>query len=103
MSLGRSRNDTKTLCDKSNVDADDSPSTPASELSEDGMEMLPTLRSDHMFINGEADEEASPMNFGKFMSLMALMMTVISSISPPSLLILPEALRTDLTALIPKS
>ena len=46
-SLGRSRNDTQTLRDKSNVKSQDSPSTPASELSEDGMEMLPTLRSDY--------------------------------------------------------
>jgi len=46
---------------------------------------------------------SSAMNFGKFLSLIAFMMTVISSISQPSLFILPEALSTDLTALIPKS
>lgn len=46
MSLNRSRNDTRTLQNKSNVKSQE-PSTPASEeLSDDGIDMLPTLRSE---------------------------------------------------------
>lgn len=65
--LGRSRNDTHTVRDKSNIISNDSPSTPASELSEEGIEMLPTLRSENMITNG-VETESSPLNFGKFIN-----------------------------------
>ena len=63
----RSRVDTQTLNNKSNVMSNDSPSTPASELSEDGIEMLPTVRSENMITHG-VETESSPLNFGKFIN-----------------------------------
>lgn len=69
ISLGRSRNDTQTIKDKSDINDGDSPSTPASELSEEGMEMLPTLRSDYYNTNTNGVEtEHSPLNFGKLVN-----------------------------------
>lgn len=75
ISLGRSRNGTNTLPDKSHIHSNNSPSPPASELSEDGLDPnMPTMRSgDNLFTaNGHTVEtESSPLNFGKLVNIQS--------------------------------